>query len=105
MLLEINKCSQFLRQSSGFGPGRLWCVETELLVQLLNLLVSPDLLPQEVETLSAAWSDCLATILPLMERTHLLYLAIPLIPFYETKLASLPAGLGKLVSDIIQRIV
>ena len=80
-------------------------MESELLVQLLNLLVSPDLLPQEVETLSAAWSDCLATILPLMERTHLLYLAIPLIPFSETKLASLPAELSKLVTDIIQRIV
>ena len=40
-----------------------------------------------------------------MERTHLLHLAIPLIPFWETKLASLPAGPKKLVSDIIQRTV
>ena len=104
-LVKINKNLQFLFKSSGFGPGRLWCVESELLVQLLELLLSPDLLPQEVDTISSAWSDCLATILPLMERTHLLYLAIPLIPFWETKLASLPAGHGKLVNDIIQSIV
>ena len=40
-----------------------------------------------------------------MERTHLLYLTHSLLPFWETKLANLPVGLRKLISDVIQRTV
>ena len=96
-----------LHQTKGLGETWLWSQECALLVQFLNLFSSPDLTPLELESLSSSWRLCLTSSLPLMERTHLLTLSVPLLPFWESQpdLSSLPPHDRDLVSLLLQNIV
>ena len=100
LLASLNLLTE-LHHHHGFGPSHLWALESQLLVQLLEVVSGPSDL-RNISQVKTSLLQSIRSLLPLMERKQAMILSSQIL---DSSLTSPASELREAVSEILQEIL